>query len=104
MRVHCKTKNHEQPWTGNKSALHEFVKVQTFFSSGGLQKYFIVDLGVGLYDNGAAERKLSEHVRTSHKVTQRKCLVATTTIMIHSEHREQVRATSRCSVIHNFSL
>jgi hypothetical protein len=42
MRMHCK-KNHQQSWTDDKSALYNSVKVQTFFSSGGLQKYFLVD-------------------------------------------------------------
>jgi hypothetical protein len=45
IRMHCK-KDHLQTWKGDKSALYESVKVQTFFSSGGLQKYFIVALGV----------------------------------------------------------
>jgi hypothetical protein len=35
MRMHCK-KNHQQSWTGDKSALYSSVKVQTFFSSEGL--------------------------------------------------------------------
>jgi superfamily II DNA helicase RecQ len=49
MRMHLK-KNHEQAWKGEKSTLFDSVKVQTFFRSGGLQKYFLVDLGVG--ENG----------------------------------------------------
>jgi hypothetical protein len=49
MRKHWKN-SHETSWAGDKSALYGSVKVQTFFSSGGLQKYFIVDLGVG--ENG----------------------------------------------------
>jgi superfamily II DNA helicase RecQ len=43
MRKHWK-KLHELSWTGDKSALYKSVKVQTFFSGGGLQKYFVVDL------------------------------------------------------------
>jgi hypothetical protein len=39
-------KNHQQAWTGDKSVLYESVKVQTFFSSKGLQRYFIINLGV----------------------------------------------------------
>lgn len=46
MRMHCK-KDHQQSWIGDKSALYESIEVQTFFSGGGLQKYFVVDLGVG---------------------------------------------------------
>jgi hypothetical protein len=49
MKTHCR-KLHELSWTGNKSVLYESVKVQTFFRGGGLQKYFIVDLGIG--ENG----------------------------------------------------
>ena len=42
MRRHCK-KSHQQAWTGDKSLLYEAVKVQSFFRTGGLQKYFIVN-------------------------------------------------------------
>jgi len=42
MRVHLK-KEHQQGWKGEKSDKFESVKVQTFFNSGGLQKYFIVN-------------------------------------------------------------
>ena len=47
LRMHLK-KNHQQAWKGEKSDLFHAIKVQTFFNSGGLQKYFIVDLGVGV--------------------------------------------------------
>ncbi|KAL6164428.1 hypothetical protein ACJQWK_09163 [Exserohilum turcicum] len=46
MRKHLK-KNHQQAWKGEKSALFDFIKVQTFFRAWGLRKYFIVSLGVG---------------------------------------------------------
>jgi superfamily II DNA helicase RecQ len=49
MKTHCK-KSHELSWTGEKSALYDSVKVQSFFSSGGLQKYFIV--GLDAAENG----------------------------------------------------
>lgn len=45
MRKHCK-RNHEQVWVGEKSLLYKTVKVQSFFRTGGLQKYFIVKAGV----------------------------------------------------------
>jgi hypothetical protein len=45
MKTYCRIE-HQLSWTGGKSALYSSVKVQTFFSSGGLQRYFIVDLGV----------------------------------------------------------
>jgi superfamily II DNA or RNA helicase len=65
MRMHCK-KNHQQSWTGDKSVLYEFVKVQTFFSSGGLQKYFLVNLDVAengqrLDHNQVAQQQLSDY-------------------------------------------
>jgi hypothetical protein len=44
MRMHCKEK-HTQAWIGNTSLLFDFVKVQTFFCTGGLQNYFMVDWG-----------------------------------------------------------
>jgi predicted AlkP superfamily phosphohydrolase/phosphomutase len=37
-------KLHDLSWTGNKNLLYKSIKVQTFFSSGGLQKYFIINL------------------------------------------------------------
>ena len=49
LRKHLK-KNHQQAWKGEKSELFDSVKVQTFFRGGGLQKYFVVDLGIG--ENG----------------------------------------------------
>ena len=49
MRMHLK-RDHEQAWKGEKSDLFTSVKVQTFFRNGGLQRYFIVDLGEG--ENG----------------------------------------------------
>jgi hypothetical protein len=55
MKTHCR-KSHQLSWTGEKSVLYSFVKVQTFFSSGGLQKYFIVDLGD--VDNTENEERL----------------------------------------------
>jgi hypothetical protein len=63
LRIHCK-KKHEQSWTGDKSVLYQSVKVQTFFSSGGLQRYFIVELdGVGngqdLDQNHVVDQQLS---------------------------------------------
>jgi hypothetical protein len=41
MRKHCK-QNHKQAWVGEKSSLYRTVKVQSFFRTRGLQKYFIV--------------------------------------------------------------
>jgi hypothetical protein len=49
MRIHSKKPN-QQAWKGKVSELFRSVKVQTFFSSGGLQKYFIVRSGVA--ENG----------------------------------------------------
>jgi hypothetical protein len=58
LRMHCK-KKHEQSWTGDKSLLYDTVKVQSFFRTSGLQKYFVVDLG-GIEDskNVDDERRL----------------------------------------------
>jgi hypothetical protein len=49
MRMHLK-RDHEQAWEGEKSNLFTSVNVQTFFRNGGLQRYFIVELGEG--ENG----------------------------------------------------
>lgn len=56
MRRHCK-KNHQQAWIGEKSLLYKSVKVQSFFRTRGLQKYFIVNL----VDNGNAENNKVEN-------------------------------------------
>jgi hypothetical protein len=58
MRMHLK-KNHHQAWKGEKSALFSSVKVQTFFRSGGLQKYFLVDVGVA--ENAENTEKLDQN-------------------------------------------
>jgi hypothetical protein len=44
MQTHCK-KNYKQAWIGNISLLYNYIKVQIFFYTGGLQKYFVVNLG-----------------------------------------------------------
>ena len=59
MRMHCK-KNHQQAWLGEKSLLYKAVKVQSFFRSGGLQKYFIVDLvDAQIVENAGVENIVS---------------------------------------------
>lgn len=42
LQTHCRTK-HQRSWTGDTSALYSKVKVQTFFRTGGLQRYFVVN-------------------------------------------------------------
>jgi hypothetical protein len=39
IRMHCK-KNHNQAWKGDTSQLYSTIKVQSFFRTDGLQKYF----------------------------------------------------------------
>jgi hypothetical protein len=58
MKKHC-YKLHDLSWTGNKNLLYKSVKVQTFFSSGGLQKYFIVDLDDG--EDGEDGEKIDQN-------------------------------------------
>jgi hypothetical protein len=41
LQKHCK-KEHRQAWKGDTSTLYKRVKVQTFFRTGGLQRYFVV--------------------------------------------------------------
>jgi hypothetical protein len=41
IRRHCK-KHHQLAWVGDKSQLYSIVKVQSFFRTGGLQRYFKV--------------------------------------------------------------
>jgi hypothetical protein len=70
MRIHLK-RNHQQAWKGGKSELFQSVKVQTFFSSGGLQKYFRVDLGVReirlLSGNSKITKKCERRLKTRCK-------------------------------------
>jgi superfamily II DNA helicase RecQ len=74
LRMHCK-KNHQQAWTGDKSLLYDTVKVQSFFRTGGLQKYFIVetveaenteDVDVKV----AVQKQLAEYKLTQQEVEQ----------------------------------
>ena len=74
MRKHCK-KDHQKAWVGEKSLLSKTVKVQSFFRTGGLQKYFIVktaeaentqDVNVEV----AVQRQLAEYKLTQREVKQ----------------------------------
>jgi hypothetical protein len=69
MRMHFK-KNHQQAWVGEKSLLYKIVKVQSFFRTRGLRKYFIVDL----VDAGNGESEQVENVvqaqLAEYKLTQ----------------------------------
>jgi superfamily II DNA helicase RecQ len=75
IKTHCR-KLHQLSWTGDKSALYSSVKVQTFFSSGGLQKYFIVDLGAEnnvenserLEPNQVAQQQLSDYQKVRKQI------------------------------------
>lgn len=42
LQKHCK-KEHKQPWKGDTETLFNNVKVQTFFQTPGLQRYFVVN-------------------------------------------------------------
>jgi hypothetical protein len=74
MRTHCK-RIHEQAWIGNTSLLYDCVKVQTFFRTGDLQKYFVVNLGEvedeeNLGDERRLERRLAEFRLTQELVKE----------------------------------
>ena len=67
--MHCK-KNHQQAWVGEKSLLYKTVKVQSFFRTGGLQKYFVVDLAdVGDVENAGVEDRVQAQL-AEYKLTQ----------------------------------
>jgi hypothetical protein len=55
MRKHCK-KTHELLWISDKSSLFTLVKVQTFFNSGGLRKYFVVNVDAEI-DRGSGQQQ-----------------------------------------------
>jgi superfamily II DNA helicase RecQ len=69
MRRHCK-RNHEQAWVGEKSLLYKTVKVQSFFRTGGLQKYFIVGLADAVDPENASVEAAIEAQLAEYKVTQ----------------------------------
>ncbi|KAJ8115248.1 hypothetical protein OPT61_g3059 [Boeremia exigua] len=69
MRKHCK-KYHQQAWVGEKSSLYKTVKVQSFFHTRGLQKYFIVNLDVvEILQNNKLEIRVQAHL-AEYKLTQ----------------------------------
>lgn len=72
LRIHLK-KKHKQVWKSQKHELFQSVKVQTFFSSGGLQKYFIVDLVEGenrekLDLNQVVQQQLSDYQKVRKEI------------------------------------
>ena len=69
MRIHC-NKNHQQAWIGEKSLLYNTVKVQSFFRSGGLQKYFIVDLADVQNAENAGVENTVPGLLAEYKLTQ----------------------------------
>jgi superfamily II DNA helicase RecQ len=64
LRIHCKEK-HKLRWSKNRDGLFDQVKVQTFFRTAGLQRYFIVNAlssnaPVSLQQKEEVERLLGE--------------------------------------------
>ncbi|RAQ98931.1 recq family helicase [Stemphylium lycopersici] len=74
VRMHCK-KHHQQAWTGDKSLLYNTVKVQSFFRTGGLQKYFVVQVAEAQNAEDvdvkvAVQRQLAEYRLTQQEVEE----------------------------------
>ena len=69
MRMHC-NKIHQQAWVGEKSLLYNTVKVQSFFRSGGLQKYFIVDLVDAQIDENAGVENIVSGLLAEYELIQ----------------------------------
>jgi hypothetical protein len=72
MKTHCK-KSHKLSWSREESTLYDSVKVQTFFSRGGLQKYFIVDLeedenGGKLDLDQVVQQQLNEYQKVQQQI------------------------------------
>lgn len=62
LQTHCR-RAHRRPWTGDTNALYTKVKVQTFFRTGGLQRYFVVstaDHGTGTGHSQDDKSKVDE--------------------------------------------
>ena len=58
LQKHCK-KEHGKAWKGETSALYKRVKVQTFFRTGGLQRYFVVEEAAGGSSGGGSSSSSS---------------------------------------------
>jgi len=69
MRKHCK-KNHQQAWVGEKSLLYKTVKVQSFFRTRGLQKYFVVNLVDAKINKNARVENIVSRLLAECKSTQ----------------------------------
>lgn len=69
MRIHC-NKTHQQAWIGEKSLLYNTVKVQSFFRSGGLQKYFIVDLADAQINENAGVENIVSGLLAEYELIQ----------------------------------
>lgn len=69
LRQHCK-KDHQQAWTGEKSSLYKTVKVQSFFRTAGMQKYFVVETDdAGNPENANVEVAVQEEL-AAYSLTQ----------------------------------
>ena len=66
MRKHCK-KTHELPWIGDKSSLFTLVKVQTFFNSRGLRKYFVVDVDAEIGRGSGQQQSVDKQQLNNYK-------------------------------------
>ena len=67
--MHCK-KNYQQAWTCNKSLLYDNVKVQSFFRTGGLQKYFVVATDVAANQDSTVVEEIVAEQLAEYQSTQ----------------------------------
>jgi hypothetical protein len=86
MRMHRK-KKHKLLWRGDRHALYQKVKVQTFFRTGGLQRYFVVNA-----EDSSSSRRLSVPCRVEDAVSRE--LAEFRTIQQEEEQRLQVMDTA----------
>ena len=61
LQKHCK-REHGKAWKGETSTLYGRVKVQTFFRTGGLQRYFVVDVADSSDDAPCVPREVASVV------------------------------------------
>jgi hypothetical protein len=66
MRKHCK-KTHELLWIGDKSSLFTLVKVQTFFNSRGLRKYFVVNVDAEINRGSGQQQSVDKQQLNNYK-------------------------------------
>lgn len=82
--IHCREK-HKITWRGKESILSEKVKVQTFYRTEGLQRYFVVAVPVGSRDATGLPADVKTEVDT----------ILSEWSVVKAEHEEEMQVMQR---------